>query len=136
MKSIQEIVIQLNAILVAARFSKKQFIDLYKLIKKEHQMKIRLIDLDKFDEDLLERAKKEKLEQIKNQNFEMAARQRELEKKCLRHIDFRDNLKVEQSSFYLEENKLYYFYLGEARNDKKIRELLNNLKEGWPNDRI
>jgi hypothetical protein len=121
MESAESIVLKMNKMLESDSFNRKEFDILFDSLKKLHNKKFKLLDFKYYNESRLKRIKKEKLSCIKNQDFEAAAKLRDLEKECRSYISIRTEYKIEKSYFYLEQNYIYYFYLGTSRNDKKLQ---------------
>ena len=62
---------------------------------------------------------------VKLQDFEAAAKFREMEKECMNYIEIKAEYNIEKSSFYYGNDYLFYFCLGTAKNDKSVRDYLN-----------
>ncbi|MCK4661530.1 MAG: hypothetical protein KAT68_01585 [Bacteroidales bacterium] len=128
MGDIQKIVKKLNNFLDEEHLNEKQFENSLKHIFEIgiDKVKIKIIDFEYHNEERLKHATKEKIEEVKSQNFEWAAKQREIEKKCKRHIELKKEYNIEKSMFYYEHNFLLYFYFGTSKNDKIIKELIKS----------
>lgn len=120
----ENVIHELNNLLEADSFEIKQFANLYRLIKEQDTVKIKLIDFEYYNEKKLEEVKKEKIICVQLQNFERAASSRDLELECQKYVDLKKEFKIEKSMFHYEQNYLMYFYLGTAKNDKLVREYL------------
>lgn len=126
METVEELVIELNKALKAEDFTKKKAADLIEIAVSKFKVKIRMLDFAYYNELTQMCAKEEKLNCVKSQDFECAASQRELERKCDQFIELRKQYKVRKTSFYYEENYLFYLYLGKTYNDRIFKELLIN----------
>lgn len=132
MESVQDIVLKLNEILEDEEFSRNEFEGLMRQLKEEHKMRIILLDFKYFNEYRLRLIRKEKIKNIRLQNFEAAAKNREMEKECLSYISIRTDYKIEKSSLLIDQSYLYYFYLGTAKNDKKMKQNFNKTRLAGP----
>jgi hypothetical protein len=124
MESVQDIVLKINEMLEIEKFSINEFEGLINQLKEEFQVKIIFLDFKYYNEDRLRLIRKEKIKNIRLQNFEAAAKNREMEKECLSYISIRTDYKIEKSSFLIDQSYLFYFYLGTTKNDEKVRECL------------
>ena len=93
------------------------------------EVRFKIMDFVFYDEKNLKTLTEEKIKQIRLQNFELVANARNQEKECIKNIKFKKYFKLQNSFFYPEEDKLFYFYLGTARNDKVIKALFTEPKE-------
>lgn len=129
METIEDLVLELNRTLKEDGYIKKKAAELIELAKNKFNVKIKMLDFAYYNELTQMCAKDEKLKSVKAQNFEYAALQRELEKKCEQFIELRKQLKVKKTSFfYYEEEFLFFFYNGKTDNDRIIKELLLDYK--------
>jgi hypothetical protein len=128
MESAENIVLKLNEILEDDKFKRSEFDRLINQLKEEHKVKIIFLDFKYYNKYRLRLIRKEKIKNIKLQNFETAKENRDMEKDCLNYISIKTEYKIEKSTFYYEQNYLYYFYLGTAKNDKKVSEYLKSLQ--------
>jgi hypothetical protein len=121
MKTTEDIISKLNKMLEDDIFRINEFDKLIKQLKEEHNIKIKLLDFKYYNEYRRKLARKEKIKNIKIQEFETAANWRNLEKDCLSFISIRKEYDIGKSTFYYEQEYMFYFYLGNAKNDKKVR---------------
>ncbi|MBK7712808.1 MAG: hypothetical protein IPJ37_19055 [Bacteroidales bacterium] len=121
MESFESIVLKMNQMLEAERFSRKEFEMLINILKKRNKTELKHLDFKYYSERRLSLFKKEKLSCIKNQDFEAAARFRIMEKECNSYITLRTEYNLQKSTFYHDQEYLFYFNLGTARNDKKAK---------------
>lgn len=124
MKKLIEIADQLNAMLVAEGLDKSKLGELARELDQIPDLRIKLIDFEKYNEENLTELSAEKFAKIKEQNFEAAANLREQEKECFKYANFQKYFKLKHSFFYPEERKLFYFHLGTERNDKLVKDIL------------
>jgi hypothetical protein len=120
MESAENIALKMNEMLEADSFSRKDFDILLNRLKEVHSIKVIILDFKYYSEKLLRKIKKEKIKFIKVQDFEKAAKLRDIEKECLGYISIRKEYKIEKSAFYLDQEYLFYLCLGTARNDQKV----------------
>ncbi|MGE5406689.1 MAG: hypothetical protein ACM3NR_03165 [Methanosarcina sp.] len=85
---------------------------------------VRMIDFVHFSPRRRAQMKRQKMKCVKIQLFEKAAEYRKLEKECTNYIEMKEICKIETSTFFYDGEFLWYFYLGNTLNDKKIRRLL------------
>lgn len=121
MDALESIVAKLNEILHADQFNRKHFVSTLKSLKDLYNPSIKLLDFKYYDEKLLRKLKKEKIRLVKIQDFENAAKLRDQEKECQSYIVIRTEYKIEKSSFYYDQKYLFYFHLGNAKNDRRIK---------------
>lgn len=84
-----------------------------------------------FNKERLALINAQKIEFIRKQNFKAAADKRDLELKCLKHIQAKEQFKIRKSMFDIEENIFAYFYTGTAKNDRKIYSRLTSPENGF-----
>lgn len=83
-----------------------------------------LMDFKAHSEEKKEEARVMKLENIKLQNFELAANLRDVEKDCATYLEFSKHYGLEKSAFVIIDGFLIYAYFGDAMNDVPVREFL------------
>ena len=123
MDKIENIVGKLNEMLNDTLFDNIQIESLVKTLKEQFKIQFKLIDFDYYNEMKQEHACKEKLIGIKTTNFDYAARQCDFELECKKFNDFKALHNIEKSQFYYEQNMLFYFHLGNAKNDNLFKVL-------------
>ena len=128
METVEELVLELNKTLKYDGYIKKKAAELIELAKNKFNVKIKMLDFAFYNELTQMCANDEKLKSVKEQNFEYAATQRELERKCEKFIVIRKQFKIRKTSFYYEEEYLFYFYLGKTDNERIFKELLLDYK--------
>jgi len=123
----EEMVLKLNEFLEAEQFPPGQFKSLIKLFIERYKPEIKILDFDYYRESSLHMAQKKKMKYVSIQDFETAAKFRELEKECLNYIEIKTEYNIKKSMFYYDQNYLFYFHLGTAKNDKKVKEYIKKL---------
>jgi hypothetical protein len=132
MESAENLVLELNKLLIADQFNRREFDRLVLVIKKQFNPDIKFLDFEYFNEQRGESARREKIRNIKLQKFDIAAEWRNLELECINYIDIKTEYKIDKSIFYYDQNYLFYFYFGTARNDKTAREYIKELLDRNP----
>jgi hypothetical protein len=125
MENPEEIVLKLNELLESDQFDRNEFDFLIKLLKEQVKTGVKFLDFEYYNEDRLKSARSNKMAKVKLQDFEMAAKFREMEKECMNYIEIKTEYNIEKSSFYYGNDYLFYFCLGTAKNDKSVRDYLN-----------
>jgi hypothetical protein len=118
------IVANLNEMLDADHFDKSLFELTLKSFKDLCNPSIKFLDFKHYNEKLLKKLKKEKFRLVKIQDFENAAKLRDEEKECAGYITIRTVNKIEKSAFHFDQGYLYFLYMGNARNDRRIKKIL------------
>lgn len=117
MESPEQMLIKLNAILEAEIFPAEEFSNLMGTIKEQSLFKIDIFNFVYNNEKLLQYSRDRKTAYIKSAQYEMAARMRDMELKCLKLLDFKKERNIEKSMFYFENNTLIFLYFGNVKND-------------------
>jgi hypothetical protein len=125
MENPKVIVLKLNEWLVSDHFDRNEFDHLIKLLKEQYKTDIKCLDFEYYNEDRLESARSNKMAKVKLQDFEAAAKFREMEKECMNYIEIKIEYNIEKSTFYYDKDYLFYFCLGTAKNDRNVRDYLN-----------
>ncbi|GEM_PF-1581964 len=102
--------------------------ELLESLNSSFHSRIIFFDFEFYNEERLLRVQSNKTKAIKSANFELAANMRNLEKDCLKYIDFKKQCGFEKSIFVILHNFLIYAYFGTAKNDWLIKEYLNQDK--------
>jgi uncharacterized short protein YbdD (DUF466 family) len=123
MENAVDIVFELNIMLYAKEFDQKHFEELWKRLKDNFNPRIGMLDFEKYNEITLKRAQKEKIKSIKHSNFEKAAALRQFQEECIKYVEIKNRYKIKRSIFICKDNFLVYVYIGNARNDKWIKEI-------------
>lgn len=122
METAENIVSKLNEMLEADHFETEAFNSLIKALRELCNPTLKFLDFEYYNEKLLKTLKKEKIRLISIQDFEGAALIREKEKECQGYISIREEYRIERSDFYYDQVYLFYFYLGNSKNDKLVRD--------------
>lgn len=122
MDTSENIVLKLNDMLEAEQFNLLQYDGLTDTMIKRFKFKIRLIDFEFYNEERRNNLRTEKIKSVMAQNFEYAAKMRDLELECLKYIQLKTLFGVEKSMFMIENKYLLYFCLGTSTNDTLIKE--------------
>lgn len=128
METIDKLVRELNGLLKANEIQAEKAVELIEEAKSRFKVKVKMLDFAFYCELTQLCAHDEKLKGVKEQKFEYAAEQRELERKCDQFIQLRRLFKVKKSSFFYEEKYLVFFYMGKTPIDKFFKELLAEYK--------
>lgn len=125
MEPSENLVLKLNEMLEAESFDLGAFKAVFNQFKEEFRPKFKLLDFKNYNNYRQRLAKKAKIKCIEIQDFEGAAKFRELEKDCISFISLCRDYNISNSAFYYETDYLFYFYFGTAKNDKIIKKILN-----------
>jgi hypothetical protein len=124
----EEIVLKLNEMLEADQFDFDEFKRTINQLIEAHNADIKLLDFEYYNEERLILIQKHKIERIKIQDFETAAKFRDFEEECRGYISLKTDYDFEKSEFYYDPDYLFYFYFGTAKNDKMVKEYLLGLE--------
>jgi hypothetical protein len=127
METSENLMLKLNEMLEGEKFYIKRFINLLREFKELENPKIALIDFEYYNEKRMNLLVKEKMKNIRVQNFEKAARFRNLEREYVKYIAIKEEYHISKSMFFYEYEYLFYFYFGTAKNDIKVREIIKRL---------
>lgn len=116
---------ELNLMLNAEDFKIEQFEKIFQIFLKDKMLEIRLVDFEGFSEERKSEFKNKKIREIENSSFEEAARLRDFEVKCEKHLKLKEELKIVKSEFYIENKTLFYLCLGNSKNDSQIKEFIH-----------
>lgn len=117
---------ELNKILWAEDFDISLMNDVLRKIKKEFQVSFEIIDLKIYNLDCLGKAIADKKIAIESKKFELAAQNRDLEKKCMKYLEIKHRLNIYASEFQIDSNRILYFHTDTSPNDKRIKTELKN----------
>ena len=117
MNTPEENLIKLNTILESDEFSLTEFDNLINQFKELHNLKFTLYDFVYYNEKLEQESRERKTASLKSQSYEMAARMRDDERTCQKHIDFKNKRNIDKSTFIFENSQLIYLHFGNAKND-------------------
>jgi hypothetical protein len=125
MQTIDDIVFEMNIMLYAREFDKKKFQDLLNGIKDKYHPKTGMLDLAYYNKVRKKELWDQKINAVRNAEFELAASYRRMEILCQNLTKFKIQFKIKRSIFKYEENYLVYLHVGNARNDEVVKEFFN-----------
>ena len=120
MEILLEIAEKMNNLLESDQLDYASLEEICLTIKDQTRVRFRLMDFEFFNEEKVAVITAKKLRLIQEQNFEGAANMRDIEKKYLKHINFKKSFEIEKSMFFSEDDLLVYFHTGTAKNDNAI----------------
>ena len=126
METTENLVLKLNELLEGRRFYRNRFEKLLRDFKDLENPKIKTIDFEPYTWEKLKFYYDKKIAYIGLQNFESAARYRTLEKECQEFLDIRWHYGIEKSMFFFEKEYLFFFCLGTAKIDARVKVYLEN----------
>jgi|WetSurMetagenome_2_1015567.scaffolds.fasta_scaffold00011_112 hypothetical protein len=115
-----EIGTELNSMLKSDNPSRQRFEELTSILVKDLEIMPLLIDFKYYSEKRLKKLKAEKFRLIKQQDFENAAKARDLEKECQDFINLKNEYQITNSSFAVDDEFITYLYTGNNETDMKI----------------
>jgi hypothetical protein len=127
METTENLILKLNELLESDRFYSKRFNKLINEFKLLENPKIVIVDFEYYNLDKLKFFQSKKEDFIDVQEFETAAKYRTLEKECMEYLDIKDGYGINKSMFFFEKEFLFYFYLGTAKIDNKVKEYIKTL---------
>ncbi|MCK3684345.1 hypothetical protein [Maribellus sp. YY47] len=131
MKRLIEIADRLNELHDAEPLDTNKLTEMALALNQILDLRIKIIDFEKYNKDTLATPTEEKLKNVKEQNFDNATNLKEEEKKCSYFDNFHKYFKLKHSFFYPEENRLFCFYLGTSKQEREIKEfIIDNTSSG------
>jgi hypothetical protein len=134
--TLEFIIVKLNKMLEAEQFDDEMFELYIALLKEKYNFEIQLIDFEFYNEEKLREAQTEKRKGLELQDFEYTANYRELEKICLKCLDYKAQWNIEKSIFINRPdsnsrivpalNHIFYCHFGSALNDSQVKKLIRN----------
>ena len=135
MNTLEFIVAKMNEMLEVEQFNNELFSFFKTLLEEKFNFEFRLIDFEFYNEERLHQAKTEKKKGVKSQDFEYTAKYRELERSCLKCLDYKAEWKIDKSVFLPEPGRelriiptpdyLFYCHFGTAANDNSVKEFFD-----------
>jgi hypothetical protein len=125
MKTVDDIVFIMNIMLYAKEFNSNEFQDLLNEIREKYHPKIGMLDFVFYDVTKSKWWRNRKIDAVRNSDFDKAASYLNQEKLAEEFMQFKKRFKIKKSIFTFEKNYLVYLYVGNARNDKKIKEFFS-----------
>ena len=129
--NLNELTKQLNDMLVADQIDSAQLEEVCNAWQNQTNIRFWVLDFEHYNEEQLESITQEKISFVREQNFEGAAAKRVIEKKYIKHLNFKKELGIEASAFHLVKNILVYFYTGKAKNDITLLSRLTYPENGF-----
>lgn len=136
MDTLKFIVAKLNEMLESEQFDSEQFEFYFALLKEKYNFEIQLIDFEFYNIEKLKEAQIEKKKGLELQDFEYTANYRELERMCLKYLEYKAEWKIDKSIFLPEPGRnllnslipvyFYYCHFGAAKNDARIKKLIEH----------
>jgi hypothetical protein len=126
METSENIILKLNEILEGDEFHLSEFNYLLNELLELENLRIVLFDFEYYNEDRLRVLQESKIECVRVQEFEEAAKYRKLEAECQEYIDIKEEYCINKSLFYIEKEYLFYFYFGISVIAKLVKENLKN----------
>ncbi len=134
MDTLKFIVAKLNEMLEVGRFDNEQFEFYIALLVEKYNFEIKLIDFEFYNEEKLREVQAEKKKGLELLDFEYTANYRELERTCLKCLEYKADWKIDKSVFLPEPGRelrkiptpdyFYYCYFGTAKNYVMIKKLI------------
>lgn len=128
MNTPEENLLKFNAILEADKFPLTELDKLINQFKELPNLKFVLYDFVYYTEKLLKESKERKVASIKSAHYEMAARMRDIERTCQKHLEFKNERNIDKSMFLFENIQLIYLHFGNAKNDNLVLPFFKRLK--------
>ncbi len=125
METAEDIVFEMNIMLYARKFDKNKFQELLNELKEKYHPKIRMLDLAYSNKIRKKELWDQKINALRNAEFQLAASYRRMEILCQNLTKFRIQFKLKRSIIRFEENYLVYLHVGNARNDGKVKVFFN-----------
>jgi hypothetical protein len=122
MNKVQNLVLKLNEMLEDESFTSEACKISLSRFKEQFKAEFKFLDFKYYNNYRLRFAKLAKIKCVETQDFEAAAKFRDLENDCTSFISLKNEYGIEKSSFYYDRPFLFYFYLGTAKNDKAVRD--------------
>lgn len=130
-EKLEKIADWMNELLEADPMDNERLEEICQFLLDQTKVRFRLFDFEFFNEERLTIIRAERLNLVGEQDYRAICKQRDLEKKCLKHIRFKKYFRMEKSMFYSDENILVYFHTGTAKNDQTIYLRLTLPKTGF-----
>jgi hypothetical protein len=127
MENPEEIVKKLNKMVDSNEFDFTEFDFLLKRFMEQAKISVRFLDLEYFNEQRMLDARSNKTAKEELKDFNSAFEYREIERKCDKYSQLKSEFKIEKSTFYVYREYLLYFCLGNGKNDKVLRDFLDDL---------
>jgi hypothetical protein len=127
MEKPEKIIQKLNEVVDSDPFDLTEFDSLIIQFKELLKTDVKFLDLEFYDEARMITARSNKTAKEELNDFNAAFEYREIERKCLKYSQLKSEFNIEKSSFYQYKDYLLYFCLGTGKNDKVVRDYMNDL---------
>jgi xanthine dehydrogenase molybdopterin-binding subunit B len=134
MNTLNFIAAKLNKMLEIEQFDDEMFGFYIALLKEKYNFEIQLIDFEFYNEERLQQAQTEKKKGLEFRDFEYTANCMELEKICLKCLEYKAEWKIDKSVFLPNPGRnilnslipvyFYYCHCGTAKNDGLVKKLI------------
>jgi hypothetical protein len=121
METIDDIVFDMNIMLYAKEFDKNKFQVLLNEIRQKYHPRIGMLDLVYYNKVRKKELWDQKINAVRNGEFEIAASYRRKEILGQDLIKFKKRFKIKRSIFKYEEDYLVYLHVGNAMNDRMVK---------------
>ena len=128
METIDDMVFEMNIMLYAKDFDTIKFQNLLNEFREKYHSKIGMLDLAYYNKVRKKELWDQKINAMRNAEFELAASYRRKEILGQDLLKFKKRFKIKRSIFRYEENYLVYLHVGNARNDVIVKETFKNDK--------
>lgn len=124
-----DVVELLNTMIYHGKFGQKQVLQFIRHAANVLNCELKYIDLrDEYTEQSLAYAKKEKIEGVKAQNFEWAARWRDRHNELEKYLQMKAELEIDTSQFVLSGDELVFFNCKTSSQDTIVEDIVINFK--------
>lgn len=123
----EDVVELLNTIIYHGKFGQVQVLQSLQHSISVLKCELKYIDLvDEYTDESLEHAKKEKIEGVKAQNFEWAAKWRDRYNELWKYLKIKNELGISESQFALCDSELIFFNCKTSSQDCIVEDILQN----------
>lgn len=120
-----DVVELLNTMIYHGKFGQKQILQFIRHAANVLNCELKYIDLrDEYTEQSLAHAKKEKIEGVKAQNFEWAAKWRDKYDELSKYLQIKAELAISSSRFVLNNDELIFFNCKTSSQDTIVEDAL------------
>lgn len=130
-RKLEKIADWMNEMLEADPMDNAKLEQICQFLLDQTKVRFNLFDFEYFNEDRLAILQTERPNIVREGDYKAICKHDDLEKKCMKHIRFKEYFRIEKSFFYSDENKLVYFHTGKAKNDLTIYSRLTLTRTGF-----
>jgi len=112
---------RLNMLLEVENIDQIEIVEIANQLFRMKKVQLEMIDFDIYNEANRAELVKKKLAAIEKKDLETAFNLRMEERVYIKYINFRKYFNVQKSLFYPDSDKLVYYHLGTALNDRIIK---------------